>query len=293
MNELTTFQYPSETVGEQCERLAYEVQEINDVRVRFNVQCRIEIGKRLNQAKDLLGHGQFGKWLEWRLPEWSEESVRRWRVMAYQAERNPKLLETLELFHSTAAAEEYVCLPEGHQQKIVECEAFTWNEFKAVRWEAAMRERLTDDELPHDRRHGDVLHAIEEAVDDPALKDVAESLYQENRETFARLADREPAEVDVEIGVTKPQPQGAAPTASLIEGDEGYWLCRYDGKEFKPVAPVSSHLLMWNGDKTVVLAAFPQTNDGPAAVSWQSSVVDAACRRVHAATLPSRFREVI
>jgi len=51
---------------------------------------------------------------------------------------------------------------------------------------------------------------------------------------------------------------------------------------------------MWNGKaEPSLLAAFPKTNDGPASVSWQSAVMDAACRRVNASTLASSYGEVL
>ena len=291
MTELTVFQYPGEMVSCRCEEIAEKVMAIEDMRVRFSVQCRIEIGALLNQARDLLGYGKYGEWLAWRLPEWSEDATRRWRVLADRVSKNPKISEILGQFQSTAAAEEYVCLPESVQAQVVEKKAYTWSEFKAVRWDAAMRERLADNGLDYNQRHGDVLHAIEDAKDDPALKEVAATLYQENRETFARLADRKPEEVDVEVGVRPTPPPANKPNAQLVEGDEGYWLCRWDGKEMQPIAQVSKHLLMWPGP--TILAAFPETNDGPASKSWQGAVIESAVRRVNASTMQSTYGEVL
>ena len=294
MSKLAIYQYPDDATGDRCEQLAQECEAIREMQTRFDIKCRIEYGTRLNEVKALLPHGEFGPWLAWRLPDWSDEAIRRWRVMAKRAEQNPILLENLQRFRSVQAAEQFACLPEPDQALVVQAEAFTWSAFRRVTWDASMRERLADNELDHDRRHGDVLHAIEEALDDPALHDVAETLYNENRDTFARLADREPAEVDVEIGVkTRQEPTGDAPSASLVEGDEGLWLCRYDGEKFVPIAPVGRHLLMWNGSKQpAILAAFPDTLDGPVSKSWQGAVIDSACRRVNASTV-ERFREVL
>ena len=295
MNEVAVFQYPDSAIGERCEEIAVAVEVINAGRVLHDVKCRLEMGGLLNQAKALLEHGQFGPWLKWRLPDWSAEAIRRWRVMADRASQNTILLENVKLFKSVKAAEEFVLLPESTQERVVEEQAFSWNQFKAVQWDAAMRDRLEDDKLDRDTCYGDVLYAIEEAKDDPALKEVAATLYQEHRDTFARLADREPAEVDVEVGIkTRKEPVGDAPHAQMIEGDSGYYLCRWDGKEFQVIAPVTSHLLMWNGSKQpAILAAFPQTNDGPASVSWQGAVMDAASRRVGASTLASTYGEVL
>ena len=303
---LTTYKYPDQMVGERCEQLAGEINQIDSMVTKITIQARIEIGKRLNEIRNLLGYGEFGKWLSWRLPEWSEESTRRWRVMAERSERNPKLLEILGLFHSTAAAEEYVCLPEPQQALVIEKEAYTWNEFRAVTWDATMRERLADDGLNYDNRHGDVLHAIEEAKHDPALQEVAETLYLENREQFARLADREPAEIDVEVGVGHKEPAGNAPSAQLIEGDIGrYWYMEWTGTQpfpldelrrlgFINITVVEKRLVMWSGSGApVTLAPYPITNDGPVGKSWQNAVIDASCRRVNASTMKKAYGEVL
>jgi len=220
--------------------------------------------------------------------------------MAERAEKNPILLEMLEPFQSTQAAEQFVSLPEHVQAVVVQRKAYTWNAYKAACWDAAMRERLTDAGLPFERRHGDVLHAIEDARADPALAEVAESLYRENRDTFARLADRDAAELDVEAKAPRPEPPtGDAPGAQLVEQDDSpLWICRrmvVDGEEqFWPVVKVTAHLLMWNGGADPsILAAFPEAKDGPAAASWREAAMDAACRRVNASTMASVYGEVL
>ena len=72
MNEIATFQYPDNTIAEQCEQIATAVEVINAGRVMHDVKCRLEMGRLLNQAKVLLEHGQFGPWLRWRLPDWRD-----------------------------------------------------------------------------------------------------------------------------------------------------------------------------------------------------------------------------
>jgi len=294
------FEYPDGCARQQIEDAATRIDEVNGWRVRFSVRCRLEVGAQLNKVRGILGYGKYGEWLAWRYPSWSEEATRRWRVMAERAAKNPEIVDALESFQSTTAAEEFVGLPEHVQRKVIEARAWTWNAYKAACWDAAMRERLTDGGLPFERRHGDVLHAIEDARADPALAEVAESLYRENRDTFARLSDRDPAEMDVETKAPRPeQPRGDAPGAQLVEQDDGpLFLCRrmlVDGQEqYWPVARVTAHLLMWNGSSDpAILAAFPEAKDGPAAASWREAAMDAACRRVNASRMNSVYGEVL
>lgn len=295
------FEYPDRCVRQQVEDAATRIDEVNGWRVQFTVRCRLEVGAKLNEVRELLGYGRYGEWLAWRYPSWSEEATRRWRVMAERAGKAPEVMEALRHFQSTTAAEEFVGLPEHVQKKVVEAEAWTWNAYKAACWDAAMRERLGDGGLPFERRHGDVLHAIEEARADPALAEVADGLYQENRDTFARLADRDPAELDVETKAPRPEPPRTdAPGAQLVEQDDSpLWICRrmvVDGEEqYWPVVKVTAHLLMWNGNGTdpAILAAFPEAKDGPASVSWREAAMDAACRRVNASRMASVYGEVL
>lgn len=285
--------YPDTGTQVFCENAAARIDEVNSMRVRFSVRCRLEVGHLLNEVAARLPHGQYGPWLRWRL-NWSEESTRRWRAMAHRVEQNPQILESLHKFRSVTAAEEYACLPEHVQEQVVEAEAWTWSEYRAVCWRAKMLEHLADEGLDRERRYGDVLHAIEEARADPALTEAAEGLYLENREPFALLADRDPVEMDVEVRIAPraADPGGDPPRAQLVERDEGLWLCRMEGDgEFRPVAPIRAHVVLWPGP--TVLAAFPRTENGPAAESWQDAGVDAVVARLGASTLGSVYGDVL
>jgi len=305
--DVVPFAYPDPGTRMVCEGAAARIDEVNDARVRMNVAARLEIGRQLNVVCHKLPHGMFGPWLAWRFPDWSQPEINRWRTFAQRYDsiaacdydKSAQIEQILHKFKSTTAAMEFLGLPERVQRKVVEAGAWTWGAYRAVCWDDAMRERLEDGGLGFEERHGHVLHAIEDARDDRALAEVAEALYQENRDTFARLSDREPAELDVETKAPRPElPRGDAPSAQLVERDEGYWLCRrilVNGEDaFLPVARVASHILMWgngNGEPSI-LAAFPEVGSAPSA-SWQASVVDAACRRVNASTMASVYGEVL
>jgi len=288
------FQYPSESVRCECEEAYERLLEIEQVGVQFTIMCRLEQGRTLNRVKAALPHGQFGPWVAWKFPDWSESSVRRWRTMAERVDKNPELAGQLKSFMSTAAAEEFPSLPDPVRDRVIDEKAWTWSKYQAVVWDCAMRERLEDPDLDFDRRHGDVLHAIEDALRDPEapapLRDAAQELYEENRETFARLEGEDPAVVDVEVGIQWKEPDGTHPSTQLMEGENGYWLCMWDGEQMVPVAPVQSHVLMWNGSNNpVVLAAFPRTGDGPVAMSLQRAGVNAFADRLNATTLAAVY----
>jgi len=293
-NPPVKFQYPSESVRCECEEAYERLLEIEQVGVQFTVMCRLEQGRALNRVKAALPHGQFGPWVAWKFPDWSESSVRRWRTMAERVDRNPEIADQLKLFMSTAAAEEFRSLPDPVRGRVIDEKAWTWSQYQAVVWDCAMRERLEDPDLDFDRRYGDVLHAIEDALRDPGapapLRDAAQELYEENRETFARLEGEDPAVVDVEVGIQWKEPDGTRPRTQLVDGENGYWLCRWDGERMVPVAPVQSHVLMWNGGNSpIVLAAFPKMNDGPGAASWQRAGVNAFADRLNATTLATVY----
>jgi hypothetical protein len=287
------FPYPNPIVGSFCEQAARRIEAANLARVRMSVAARLEIGQQLNEVERVLPHGQFEAWLRWRFPGWSLEAVRRWRVMAQRAGycQNPKFLDSLHKFQSTTAAEQFFSLEEHVQALVVEKEAWTWSAFRAVVWRAGMDAHLADEGLPFAARHGDVLHAIEEARDDPALADEARALYEENRETFARLSDREPSEVDAEVGVEpSPPPPSPGVRGQLFE-EERYWLCERQGDEFVPVAPVRQYVLLWPDAEVAV--AFPKVDGGAGNRAFQLGFMDAGCKALSVATIKMLYGEAV
>jgi hypothetical protein len=295
-NKVAKFAYPDETTAALCkERLAC----IHMLK-QETIANLAKIGGLLEEVKAALPHGQFGPWLAC---HWggSEDTARRCRLLYKHLPRIPQIAE----FESVTAAVEFVSLEDWQREAVLERRAFTWNEYRRAVWDATTRHHLTDDGIPHDRRYGDVRHAIEEAGDDPVLADVAATLYEENRDTFAALEDEHPAVVDVEVGIQWKEPQGDKPNAQLVETEEGHWLMRWTGQGefpfdalrrlgFVDVRHVGSHLRLWNGgDVPVTLAAYPETNDGPTAKSWQDAVIDAGCSRVNATTLETMYGETL
>ena len=194
------------------------------------------------------------------------------------------------------AALDFPALPEHVQKKVVGAEAWTHNKFKAVLWDCAMREMLEDKDLGYGHRHGIVLNAIEDVKADPTpeLEEVALTLYEENRDEFARLSDRAPAEVDVEVGIEWKEPKDdGRVSAQFVQDGGAYWLCRNDGGNMVAVARVRSHILLWQGRESVLLAAFPETNDGPTAASWQRAGAEAMRKRLNATSLSTLYGEVL
>jgi hypothetical protein len=293
------FAYPDLELRVFCEQAAQRIEDAERARVKLTIAVRLEIGRQLNAVRERLGYGRFGEWLRWRFPGWSEDSTRNWRVLAERVDKNPKISEILGCFRSSTAAVEFAGLPERVQLQVVQAGAWTWTAFQAVCWTAAMEERLEDQGLGFERRHGDVRHAIEEARDDPALAKAAEALFKDHSDTFARLEDRPAAHIAAEIGFERPEPMGNCPSAQLVEGGGEYALCRrltVNGREtFLEVAPVRSHVLVWNNGATpqpLVLVAFPEP-DGPVLAAWQSAAVDAVVRRLNASTVRQYVEEAL
>lgn len=284
------YQYPTLDLKYYCESAASGIEQ----NLKMSILCRIQIGRLLNYVKDHLPYGDYGPWLAWRFPGWSDESTRGWRKLAETVDHEPELIENLQRFNSVTCATEFAQLPPAARDRIVALGAFDRPAFRAAVWEQAMREHLTDDRMDYARRHGDVLHAIEEARQDPHLQEAADRIYAENREAFARLASRSEEEMDVETGVRPketPSSNGGL-QAHVVEGEGDVWLCRRDDEgQFYGIAPVARSVLLWPGP--VVLVAFPKTNDGPAAAAWQESAVDAVARRLHATTVQERYGTVL
>lgn len=273
--DIVPYHYQNPDVERCCEEHAAEIARLDYGLNRLTIGVRIEIGKHLLEVKRMLKNGYY-EWLAVHFPEWNEETTRRWRTLAYRVGCDSTLADKLAAFQSSAAAENFVCLPAPIQEKVMEEQAFTWSKFEALVLRENLREHMTDERLSLDRRAGDVLHAIEEARtnDNPRVRQAAEEIYQEHRETFAHLSDMEPAEVDV--ATNAPPPAVAIPDrpmARLNEIEDGLWLCRWDGEQFVPIAPVFRRVEVFPGP--VVIAAFPRLGDGPVAESWQESIVRA------------------
>jgi len=285
---IKAFSYPDAATEEFCQKKLARIHALKQRTIR-NLSA---IGRELEEVKARLPHGQFTPWLEafW---SGSMETARRCRLLSCAIEQIPQIGE----FRSVTAAAAFVELEPWQQEAVLERQAFTWGEYRRAVWDATARRHLAghpdDKPIPWERRCGDVLHAIEEALGDPALEPVARTLYQENREAFARLSAREPAEVDVEVGAKKTDlPAGNQPSAQLVEA-ERYWICEWDGEGWRAVAPVSAYILAWFGAEPSLLAAFPAASDGPAATAWRASAVDAVCRRLNATTMATVYGEVL
>ena len=314
-NTVSTFAYPSESLGHFCEEKAQRVTDIRHGLVRVNVRLMWEMGRCLNEVKAHLPHGSYQNWEAWRFPDWSYGTMRRWRILAERLDKldcdgQDALLAVLERFLSSKAALEYPALPEPVQRRVVDAGAWTWSEFRATVWRAEMDDHLEGcDPKKRDHACGDELQAIEEVSRDPdapeALKDAARDLYERHRDEFARLEDEDPAVVDVEVGIEWKEPRDDKPKARLMEVDAGRWLMTWTGQGefpfdelrrlgFVDIRHVPSRLEMWNGGlEPITLAAYPVTSDGPIAAAWQRAVKSAGCREMNATTLAKRYGETL
>jgi len=256
--------YQDETTRQVCEAAAGRIRRL----IARTVKSVAEIGRELRRVKERLQHGQWLPWLDANFG-WTAETARRYMLLARAVDGDPRVLE----FRSIEAALEYPRLEPPVRDEVMERGAFTWTEFRRTVWDATMRAHLADGGLPRDHRFGDVLIAIEEARDDPVLAETALALYDENRETFARLSDREPAEIDREVGAFKdPDPDRPAVNLVVEAGRYAIFRWRDDGWQFHAHVPQA---LVMGG---VLLFAAPETQDGPASRSWQNAGLDALCR---------------
>jgi len=284
VNELVVqFKYETDQQRLFCETMVQEIAYLG----RLTVAHVARMGECLNEVRSALSHGRWLPWLDAYFG-WSDDTARRYMKVGTMFGQIPQIAE----FGCVDLVLKFADLPIVSQQAVIEQGAYRrTDEFDRVAWDASMRAHLTDGGLDYGRRHGDVLQAIEDARDDPVLAPVAKKLYAEHREAFARLADREPADIDTETGIDAcpPAPTGR-PNAQLVTG-ERYWICEWVNETWIPVAPVQSYVQMWPGPS--LLAAFPKTNNGPAAVSWGTAAERAVCRELHARTTAERFEEVV
>ena len=268
------FEYDNPEQQHFCETAAHDILRMG----RKTVELVAQMGERLRQVRDVLPHGKWTPWLDAYFG-WSHDTAMRYTKVAALASQNPQIAE----FGCTDLVLRFAELPVVSQQAVLDQGAYhRADDFARVAWDAAVRAHLLDTSLPEGRRLGDALAAIEEAKDDEILAPVAKKLYAEHRETFARLADREPPEIDRETGIDiRPPAPSGKPNAQFVQA-EGYWICKWVNERWIPVAPVQSYVMLWPGPS--LLAAFPKTNDGPAAVSWGAAAEDAVCRRLNART---------
>lgn len=263
--------YQDETTQEVCEAAAFRIRRL----IKHTVESVAEIGRELAGVKDRLDHGQWLPWLEVNFG-WTAETARRYSLLARAVDGDPRVLR----FRSIEAALQYPLLEAPIQDAVMVREAFTWSGFKRVVWDATMRAHLIDSDLDYDRRYGAVLNAIEDAVDDPMLAPVAAALYEENREEFARLSAREPAEMDREVAPFR-DADPDRPVVNLVMETGRYAIFRWndDGWAFHAHVPQS---LTMGGS---LLFAAPETADGPASRAWQNAGLDALCKFYGVATL--------
>jgi hypothetical protein len=275
MSNLTPYQFDYESTGQRqiCERAATEIRKYE----RCAISDVIEMGKWLIEAKAVLSHGQWLPWIDSQLG-WSHDKAQRCIRVARFSSHTPQIKD----FPCVERVFQFAELPPVSQNAVLAQGAYTrHDDFRRVAWEAATRAHMEDGDLDFDRRHGDVLHAIEEAVDDPVLQPVAQQLYQENREAFEKLSG-EPPEVTAAMSGVRPEITPATGTvhAAFLEGQNGDRCpcCGRTGGTRR-----YGLLQVWPGP--VVIGIFPDIAENPVARSWQMAATEAANKRLNAQTL--------
>jgi hypothetical protein len=282
-----TFEYPDREMREFCEARLARIRELK----RRTIETLAEIGAHLQQVKDRLDHGQ---WLPWLEAHWggSRESARRCRLLARALPQIPQIVQ----FGSVTAATDFVALEPWCQEKVLERRAFTWSEYRAAVWDATMRRHLADEDLEFQNRYGDVLHAIRDDMKDPVLRPAAVALLEEHAETFARLSDRQPEEVQAEAGAAweerRPGPERGweRPSFFLRENLNGS-RCPLCGGRFDPTRPPP---LRWDRLETAdyrTFALFKRQRD-PRDQAWLNAVERAVVGVTKARTVDSIGEEL-
>lgn len=253
MTELTSFEYPDHETATLCERHAGDIRRIMATTI-YNVA---EIGRLLQEVKDTLPHGMWGAWVEHHL-DWSEETTRKYRLLALAVDDNPRILE----FRSVELATRFPMLPERTQQEILETNAVRHSDAKAIieRHKAEDWREVVDRLMENDP--GAAYHSIEQALDTNLRPEALDAL-EEHKETFALLSGRDPSELLKEAGMTvrnRFRPMEGRPNVMLQE----------DGG--------NCSFLLWNSGNPTALVVVPAQKD-PVKAAWAADAILALCEK--------------
>lgn len=262
--EIVQFCYDSPEQEAFVERKLFEIQTWG----RKGVDVLIKVGGLLIEIKRALSHGKWTPWLE--THGFQEDSARRYMKLSAMATQIPQIA----CFPSMEAAWRFAdMLPEA-QQAILEQEAWERPDLmEQVAWDATMRAHLADLELPDGRRCGDVYDAICDAKDDPVLAEVAAQLYEEYREDFAYYADRDPPELDAEMGTFNVKP---------TNGEKPCWggMRRFAIFEEKEDGWVFHSAVTWIGLGGIPILAFPDRLNGPTSRALQADTIKTVSKKL-------------
>jgi hypothetical protein len=268
VSEIVPFCYPGPEVARYCEE---RVAAIRQLMVK-TVRTVAAIGALLAEVEGMLPPGLFPRWVEHHFG-WSQESARRYKLLARAVDDNPRILE----LKSIELAIRFPALPERTQQAILDANAFRLKDaqliiqrHKADDWRLEV-ERLV--ETDPGRAHRE----IELAMGDPDLREAACEMMDKHIETFALLSSREPAEIKAEAGMTRQERLGKAafgrPSAQLTESRDGCTL------------------VIW-AEAPHTVAIFPPM-ENPVARSWQAKIIDRVVEITDAKTLDGIAGEIL
>lgn len=267
MHESLPITYPDAAVARYCEERATAIKRL----LGKGVCIAAQIGAMLEEVKGILPHGLWGLWLDHHFA-WSVETARKYRLLAREVDHNPRILQ----FQSIELAVLFPTLPEPTQQAILDENAVRLSDATAIisrhrvaEWRAEVEQLVRADP-------GCAHLEIELAMDDPELRDAAAELLRRYAQLFGRLADRDPAEIQAEAGLSLrerlPARASGRVTAQLME----------ENGEMR--------LVVWVGGPETI-AVFPRTTS-PAASAWQSRIVQLVVEETGARTL-DHLREVL
>lgn len=166
------------------EAVTFEIISLRDMTANFMAKSAFEIGQRLVEAKELLPHGEWGKWLSERV-QFSHRTANRF-MQVYTEFSNSSALTNLTFNQLT----ELLALPPEEREEFVQqndVENMTTRELQQ-----AIKER--DEAREEARRAQEEVEAGRQAVEDAKVLQEASWQAKSDAEERIRVAERRAAE---------------------------------------------------------------------------------------------------
>jgi hypothetical protein len=229
------------------------------------------IGSILEEVRCRLARPFFLQWLQSNLG-WCEQTANNYIGVARLVNDNPKVLEV----RSLVLLYRLPSLPDRTREAIIERNPSIREAQEIIDshrredWADEVEALFGDESRDFSERSGDALRMIEQAMDDPALREEAKRLALQHAARFAALADTdEPqllAAMGLSLGERLPEPAAGRVKAQLVENTGG------------------SRLVVWVVGEAHTVAFFPEVSD-PAAAAWQAAVIRSAVKLTRARTI--------
>lgn len=293
MTKLSTFVYPDEQTERYCKARIHTIRQAGNVALH-TIKT---MGDAFSEVKAMLPHGMFGPWCETHWPYLSRASINNYMNTAETVRKFPdawKFANNIDALYNLTSQ-----VPDDVKESIIEQGPLSSDEVRRIVWEHRTRTMLQDSERNYAERCGDALHEIEKAMNDSVLRSAAVELLNERKDDFARLADREPEEVEVEAGMTwdescPPRKQLHDAAIPRLVKRNGRAVCERDRNgNWQPAAYIWGQFEVWQDTGYKVFLDLRHIDDGPLTSSLQRSAVDAVQQKTGAKTADELYGGVI